>query len=434
MILGTYRAFLTILGPLITLYLWRRRRSGKEDPIRFPERRGIPGRARPSGQLVWLHGASVGEAVSVLQLIDRLLESRPDLNILITTGTVTSSQLLRDRLPARAIHQYVPIDHPRDVQRFLDHWRPDLALWIESELWPNLIATSHQRGIRMLLIQGRLSERSYRRWARMIGFANDILGRFEICLAQDDVAAARYRQLGMRDVRVMGNLKDAAPPLPTNEVDLAQLSAALGERRCWVAASTHPGEEEIVAEAAAILRATYPDFLTVIAPRHPTRGADAVAIFEKRGFTTAQRSNGATFSATDVFVVDTIGELGLFYSLADIVYIGGSLVPHGGHNPMEAARLGCVVLHGPHMRNFENMVASLRQMEASAEVTDAASLAAAVATLLEDNTQRQEQIERAKAAAALGAEAIDRIYDLVSTCLGESAKPVGRETAYHARA
>jgi 3-deoxy-D-manno-octulosonic-acid transferase len=434
MILQLYRALITLFEPLISVYLRRRRQLGKEDPTRFSERRGIAGRSRPSGTLIWLHGASVGEATSVLPLIDRLLTERVDLHVLVTTGTVTSSELMHERLPSRAIHQYVPIDRSRDVQRFLDHWCPDLAVWIESELWPNLIATTHERGIALLLIQARLSERSFRRWTLIGSFAKNLIGRFEICLAQDEVTAERYRRLGADDVRVIGNLKDAAPPLPVNASELTKISAALGERPCWVAASTHAGEEAVVAEALTILRKSHPDLLTIIAPRHPARGSEVVDLFEKSGFATAKRSDGSAIDATNVFVVDTIGELGLFYRLAEIAYIGGSLVTHGGHNPMEAARLGCAVLYGPHMNNFETMVATLRQLEASVEVTDAASLASQVGDLLADDTRRRELIERAKLAAAQGAEAVDRIYEVISARLGDESAPVAPEIPHHARA
>ena len=178
MMLRIYRALTAIMSPLISLYVWHRRRIGKEDRIRFAERRGIAGRSRPRGNLIWLHGASVGEAMSVLPLVERLLAERPDAHVLVTTGTVSSSKLMGERLPQRAIHQYVPIDRSGDVRRFLDHWRPDLAVWIESELWPNLIAAADERRIPLLLIQGRLSERSFRRWNRFAGFARDVIGRF----------------------------------------------------------------------------------------------------------------------------------------------------------------------------------------------------------------------------------------------------------------
>ena len=434
MTLRLYRALITLLGPLISLYLERRRRLGKEDPVRFSERLGVAGLARPNGEVIWLHGASVGEAMSVLQLIDRLLAHRPDLNVLVTTGTVTSSELLRKRLPSRAIHQYVPVDRPRDVGRFLDHWHPDLAVWIESELWPNLIATTHERGIPLLLIQARLSERSFRRWARLRGFAKDLISRFDICLAQDEVTAERYRRLGAGDVRVIGNLKDAAPLLPASADELARISDEIGARPCWVAASTHAGEEVIVAAALAALRTSHPNLLTIVAPRHPARGREVAELFEKSGFSTVQRSQGSAAATTDVFIVDTIGELGLFYRLVEIVYVGGSLVAHGGHNPMEAARLCCAVLYGPHMKNFEPMVAALRQMEASVEVTDAGSLATEVGKLLADDARRLALIERAQAAAALGAGAIDRVYAVISARISDAAMPIEPETTYHARA
>ena len=420
MTLAFYRALTIVLSPLIALYVWRRRWRGQEDKIRFAERRGVAEKPRPTGKLLWLHGASVGEAISVLPLVDRLLAMHPNLHILVTTGTVSSATLLEGRLPPRAIHQYVPIDRSGNVRRFLDHWRPDIAVWIESELWPNLIATTDERGIPMFLIQGRLSAQSFQRWARFAGFAKNVIGRFQICLTQDEVTAERYRQLGGRDVQMIGNLKDAAPPLPVNEAELASMAEARGTRPSWVAASTHPGEETIIADAVAILQPRYPDLLTIVAPRHPTRATEVANIFSAQGLSTARRSQRASLAKADVFVVDTIGELGLFYRLSEIAFIGGSLIAHGGQNPMEAARLGCAVLHGPHMTNFEGMAAALRGGEASAEVSDAASLAAHIDQLLTDSALRRVRVESAEAVSGQGAEVIERVFDSISTWLGEA--------------
>ena len=433
MTLTIYRVLVALLSPLLSFFIWHRRRRGKEDPVRFPERRGVAGQRRPAGTLLWFHGASVGEAMSVLPLVDHLLAVRSDLHILVTTGTVSSAKLLADRLPQRAIHQYVPIDRSRDIKRFLDHWHPDIAIWIESELWPNLIASADERSIPLFLIQGRLSARSFRRWTRFGGFARDLIGRFTTCLTQDEVTADRFRQLGARDVHVIGNLKQAAPPLPVNPTELAMMVEALGTRPSWVAASTHPGEEEIIADAAVTLRRVHPDLLTIIAPRHPTRATEVADILSARGLSTAQRSKRGSLSEADVFIVDTIGELGLFYRLSKIAFVGGSLVAHGGQNPMEAARLGCAVLHGPNMTNFEGMAAELTQANASIEVVDGLSLARHVGQLLADPTQRRAIAERAEIVSGGGTEIVEQLSASISTWLGDPA-PDSRAAANHAHA
>ena len=256
---------------------------------------------------------------------------------------------------------------------------------------------------------------------------------FQVCLAQDDVTAERYRRLGARDVRVIGNLKDAAPPLPVNDAELKVFSEQIGTRPCWIAASTHDGEEEIIADAIPDIRTANPTLLTIVAPRHPMRGTKIAEIFAARGFSIARRSELAPLTETDVFIVDTIGELGLFYRLTEIAFIGGSLVAHGGHNPMEAARLGCAIMHGPHMANFASMAATLHHANASIEVSDAATLAARTAELLASQELRCNHINRAETVASQGAAAIDRVYSTISDWLSDPP-PAQAEVAHHARA
>src|SRR5215831_11620011 len=347
-----YRALTRPLTPLALVYLARRRKRGKEHPTRLRERRGFPGGARPDAPLLWLHAASVGEATAVLGLIERLLDARPDLEILVTTGTVTSASLLETRLPARARHQFVPADLPSWTARFLDHWRPDMALWVESELWPNLVRATSARGIPMVLLNGRLSARSYARWRWWPGLIGPVLGAFALCLAQDEEQAERLRQLGAREVATLGDLKAAASTLPVDPMQLERLRRRIGSRPLWLAASTHPGEEEIAASVHRRLSETHPGLLTIIVPRHPARGDAIATMLAARGLRAAQRRRGEPITGdTDVYLGDTLGELGLFYSLAGIAFIGGSLVPKGGHNPFEAARLGCAVLQGPNIGN-----------------------------------------------------------------------------------
>jgi 3-deoxy-D-manno-octulosonic-acid transferase len=405
-----YRALTAAAAPLVRRYLRARCRRGREDPARLGERFGRAGVARPPGPLVWLHAASVGEAASVLALIERILAERPLLEVLLTTGTVAAARLAEARLPARARHQFVPVDLPGAVARFLDHWRPDLAIWVESELWPNLVLTTARRGIPMLLANARLSAGSLARWRLLPGLARPILGAFALSLAQDEVQAERFRRLGARPVASVGDLKAAAAPLAADAEALAALRRAVGTRPLWLAASTHPGEEEIAAAAHALLAREHPGLLTIIVPRHPVRGPAIAQMLRARGLRTAQRSLGeAIDAATQICLADTLGELGLFFRLCGIALIGGSLAPHGGHNPFEAARLDCAILHGPDMANCAAMAAALDAAGAAVTVGDAASLAAAVSRLLADPV---EQAMRAKAAAriaALGGGALDAV-------------------------
>jgi 3-deoxy-D-manno-octulosonic-acid transferase len=400
-----YRAATTLAGPLVRLYLLGRLSRGKEDGARLGERFGTPSRARPRGPLVWVHAASIGEAVSMLALIDALLAERPALTVLVTTGTVSSARLLASRLPAeRAFHQFVPVDRPAYVRRFLEHWQPDLALWVESELWPNLITETVARDIPLLLINGRMSQQSFERWRRWPRLVGAVIGAFDLCLAQDVVQAERLRQLGARRALCVGNLKSAAGPLPVSETELAKLAAQAAGRPLWLAASTHDGEEEAAAAAHRALRRRWPDLLTLVVPRHPARAGAVAQLLRGRGLVVARRSLAEPITeATDIYLGDTLGELGLFYRLAAIAFIGGSLVPKGGHNPLEAALLDCAILHGPDMSNCAAIARDLATAGASIAIRDAEELAAAVATLLADPAERAR-----RAAAGLDVAADNR--------------------------
>lgn len=415
----SYRCASALAAPLVHAWLAHRRRRGKEDHARFGERLGRPGLARPEGRLVWMHGVSVGESVSLLPLVDRLGETHPDVRVLITSATVTSARLLRERLPARVLHQFAPVDRPQAVRRFAAHWRPDLALWVESELWPNLILETAGRDTPMLLVNARMSERSAARWRRAPHLSRPLLGTFASVLAQSEADAARFRALGAGNVTVRGNLKNDAPPLPADEAQVSALRQAIGGRPCWAAASTHEGEEEAVADAHAALCRRFPGLLTILAPRHPERADAIAALLEGRGLATAQRSaDAAVGPETAVYLVDTLGELGLVYRLASVAFVGGSLAPHGGHNPLEPARLDCALVAGPHMENFSEACAALEGADALDRVGDASALADAVAALLED----ENACVRRRAAAAETARSLsgaaDAVLGLISAHLG----------------
>ena len=407
-----YRGVTAGAAPLVALYLDARRRRGKEDATRLPERFGFASAPRPRSPLVWLHAASVGEASSVLALIERILAARPGIEILITTGTVAAAALLHGRLPKRARHQFVPVDLPRAVDSFLDHWHPDLAIWVESELWPNLALATHSRGIPMLLANARLSAGSLARWRVLPGLVRPVLEAFALCLAQDEVQAERFRWLGASPVASVGNLKAAAAPLAVDRAALEALREAIAGRPVWLAASTHPGEEEIVAATHERIARDHPGLLTIVAPRHPVRGPAVAAMLGARGLRVAQRSQSEALGAdTEIYLADTLGELGLFFRLAGIAFIGGSLVKKGGHNPFEAARLDCVVLHGPDMANCAMMAGALDAGGAALGVTDAASLASAVSLLIADPTERSRRAAAGARIAKASTGALDAVLD-----------------------
>lgn len=423
--LALYRGLASAAAPLIRLYVGRRLRNGKEDPARLGERFGEPSAARPDGSLVWLHAASVGESLSMLPLIERL-RRRPDLAILMTTGTVTSARLLAERLPEGVIHQFVPIDRPGWVRAFLDHWRPGLVLWVESELWPTTLVELAARRIPAILVNARLSSGSFRNWRYLPGAARQMLAAFELCLAQSETDAARLRRLGAREVRCSGNLKHAAPPLPAEAATLAALRRAVAGRRVWLAASTHPGEEEMAASAHARLRQSLGDALLVIVPRHPHRGPEIARDLASGGHDVRLGSAGEASDGT-IYIADGLGELGLFFRLAEIAFMGGSLVPHGGQNLLEPAKLDCAIVHGPHMTNFTEIAAELADADAAVAITASDELAGAVASLFDDQPRRTRQI----AAAAEVAGSKLHVLDLV---LAEIDPFLDRLPAGHAAA
>ncbi|MFC7737132.1 3-deoxy-D-manno-octulosonic acid transferase [Roseomonas sp. GCM10028921] len=414
-----WRAATGLAAPLLPLWLARRARRGKEDPARLGERRG-EGADRPPGPLLWLHGASVGESQSALPLIEALAASRPALRFLVTTGTLTAARLLAERLPPslalRVQHRFAPLDVPAHVERFLDGWRPDAAVFIESEIWPNLILAAAGRGVPMALVNARLSAGSARGWGRVPSVARRLFGVFRLVIAQTEADAARLRALGAEGAEAWGNLKFAARPLPAPEAALAALRSAIGPRPVLLAASTHPGEEAQVAEAHALLAERLPGLLTILAPRHPERGPGLAR--ELDALPVALRSRGELPGAdTALYVADTLGELGLLYRLAGAALIGGSLVPHGGQNPLEAARLGCPVLLGPHTANFTAIVDRMVEAGAALRVAGPAALAEAAAGVL-THPERVRAMTSAAARIAADAGALpERMAAAIETLL-----------------
>lgn len=375
-------------SPAAPRVLARRLQRGKEHPERLGERRGEASLQRPSGPVVWVHGASVGEMLAAVPLIERLRAQ--DFAVLVTSGTVTSAALAEQRLPEGAIHQFIPLDAPRFVQRFLDHWQPDLALFVESDLWPNLILASAERKIPMIVINGRLSERSFTRWRRVPGVIGALLSRFDLCLTQSAGDAERYAQLGAPSVSSTGNLKLDVPAPPVDDATLRRLKEIIGDRPVIAAASTHAGEETAIIAAHRRLRAKFPNLLTVIVPRHPSRGESIAEIAKTAGLATALRSRRAQpMPDIGVYIADTLGELGLIYRLASIVFMGGSLVTHGGQNPIEPIRLGAAVLHGPHVWNFAELYAALDAARGAECVADEEALTVRLGEWLASAVARQ---------------------------------------------
>ena len=426
--LRLYQLIAFLGGPLVLFSLRRRAASGREDASRLGERRGIASLQRPDGQLIWLHAASVGETNSILPLVEDMFAANPELNILLTTGTVTSADRVskaQNQNTPRLLHQFMPLDRRAWGERFLTHWRPDLAGWVESEIWPNMVLACAAQNVPLTMINGRLSDRSFRRWQRIPKVAQKLLSCFQMLIAQDQTTADRLTILGAKNPLVCGNLKLDAPALTADADHVKAMRTAFGERPVWLAASTHEGEEMAALETHNLLLPSFPNLLTLIAPRHAVRGDEIYTQLARHlpdRSTISQRSQNQKLSAkTQVYLVDTMGELGLLYHSLDLVFIGGTLVPHGGQNPIEAAALNCALLQGPNVQNFAEIFADLQAHEAAIEVADAGQLAGQIHSLMDDPERRQKLAEHAALYVDSQRGARKKVYDLLHSQWSQTA-------------
>lgn len=404
LVLNLYRTASGLAEPLAGSVLRGRAKRGKEDAARLGERLGRPSTARPEGPLVWFHAASVGESLSILPLVERLRTERPEVGVLVTSGTVTSADLLQRRLPKGAIHQYSPVDGPAAAKRFVGHWRPDVAVFVESELWPNLLREAKKRGTKLALLSARITAESAAGWRRAPNAARSLLSGFDLIMAQDHASKDRLAELG-GDPAGVANLKLVGAPLNVDRKARAALAKAIGQRPVLLAASTHPGEEALISEA------TPPASLLIVAPRHPVRGESVAEILRARDLKVVRRAAGETPDVTtDVYVADTLGEMGLFYALADVAVMGGSFAPGiGGHNPLEPARLGVPVVTGPETFNFAEVYAAMVDVDA-AVVATAGGLENTLAHLFADVARRKAMSDAAVAFAAVGSDALETTW------------------------
>ena len=388
---------------------------GKEDPERLEERLGISLAERPTGNLIWFHAASVGESLSLVELIKRISSSQPDYNFLITTGTITSAKLILSRLPSNAVHQYIPVDTPKAVEKFLDRWRPSLAIWTESEFWPNLISFTSARDIPMILINARISEKSYRRWRFFKKSLKNLIEKFNYSLIQDEKTVKYFSKIGIssNNFELTGTLKEGSAALPHSEIEQVEISKQILNRPVWLAASTHEGEEKLIAAAHRHASKASQGLLLIIVPRHPERGLEIASILAKENFKICLRSKKDKISSdTQIYIADTLGELGLWYRVAPVSFVGGSFVPIGGHNPFEPAPLGSAILHGPYVENFKEIYNRLNVAGAAVKIEEASELGVKlIETLSPENAAKLAQ--SAWEVSSNGAEITDRAIKLI---------------------
>lgn len=392
-----YRLAGAAVYPIIGTYVGWRASKGKEDRSRRGERYGIASRERPDGPIIWVHAASVGETIAIIPLVESILGY--GVNVVLTTGTVTSAHVAEERLGDKIIHQYVPLDLKPAVSRFLDHWMPDLAIIAESEIWPMTILELGARRVPQVLVNGRLSDRSFRSWKKRAFIAEALFENLAHVIAQSEADGERFQALGARPVTVSGNLKVDTSPPPADERSLISLKRQVGTRPTWAAVSTHEGEEAVAVEVHTMLRGRHPGLLTTIVPRHPERANALAAEFRAMGLNVVQRTSGDRITRdTDIFLGDTIGEMGLYLRLTEIAFVGRSLTSKGGQNPLEPAMLETAVLAGRNVQNFREAYQRLIDSGGAKLVRDRDMLAGAVNYLLTNEVARHDMIVAGTAA------------------------------------
>lgn len=419
--LTLYKITIFLLTPFLWALLLSRRIKGKEDGARLKERRGVPSLPCPQGHLIWLHAASVGEAQSALILIDRIQKISGNIHFLVTSGTVTSATLMATRLPKKAFHQYSPLDHPIWINRFLDHWQPDLVLWMESELWPTMLDHVKRRNIPLLLINARLSDKSFSRWKLIKPFAKKILNCFNLIITQTQKDAKRYQTLGSPNVIPTDNIKYSAATLPHNDDDLTNLQSAVTSRPIWLYASTHDGEEAMACRLHDALKETHPDLLTIIVPRHPERRNDLQQLHANTLFRGENKNTPS--QNTEIYIADTLGELGLFYKLSSIAVIGRSFSNDGGggHNPIEAAQLHCAIMTGPHVQFQKEIFDALFKENAALQFQNEQDFQEKLKTLLTDDGACKDYQTRAYNFAQSKNKAVNDVIEQINPYLPTGA-------------
>ncbi len=396
-----YAGVADLIAPLAYRRIAAKLKAQGINPARLPERMGHARLARPKGSLIWFHAASIGESLSVLRLISHMGAANADWRFLLTTGTASSAEVVANRLPARCVHQFAPLDARAALRRFLDHWQPTAAIFVESELWPQMLGETHTRGIPMALINARLSDKSARRWERFPKTARHVLGQFSMIQSQDARTTAHLHDLGLSHAQTGQNLKSIAGSLPHDAAEMARLRADFADRPLWLAASTHPGEDEIMLRAHQSLLKAYPDLLLILVPRHPERAGQIEALRAAHGLQGANRSTGGRITPqTQVYLADTLGETGLWFRLCPITCICGSFTPVGGHNPYEPAFAGSAIIHGEHIANFAQAYADLDASTAAVQVKNAGGLAKALNKLLSTPAELDQMRQNARTFAA----------------------------------
>lgn len=419
--LNLYRILMFILKPMVRPVLFLRRKKGLEttDKNRKCERFGVASVKRPQKKIVWFNAASVGESNSIIPVIDELLKKSPDCFVLVTTTTVTAAENMAKKLSGKnAVHQFLPIDRTAYVKRFFNYWKPSIGFFVDSDFWPNLILSAKSYNIPLVLLNGRVSDKSFAKWKNNLAFIKPLAEAFEFTFGKSNDDCKKLSVMGFKNPVCVGNLKYAVPPLSYDKEELKNLSSQIGKRHLFVVSSTHPGEEELCLSAFMIVKQRFPDVLMIIAPRHPARGEEIKSLVENNNLTAVLRSSGAKITKNlDVYIADTMGELGLFYQLSEAAFVGGSLVKWGGHNPMEPARLHNAVLSGKYVHNFQETYDLLNKEKAVVLVNDEKDLASKIKGFFENPDAQKDYMSRAFYVAEREAAVLNRVMEKLDPIL-----------------
>lgn len=413
-----YHVAANLVAPLAYRRVATKLRAQGIAETRLKERMGRPTADRPEGRLIWFHAASVGESQSVLRLIEQLGRMHGGMSFLITSGTATSAQVLAKRLPPRTIHQFAPVDCARALRRFLAHWRPDAGVFVESELWPQMLGRARAAGVQLALINARISDRSAKNWKRFPATARHLMNHFRLIHCQDARTEGHLHELGLSQAEQGPNLKALSGALPCDATLLDDMQAAAAGRPLWLAASTHPGEDETVIAAHVQVLAQHPGALLILVPRHPERADGIARLIAEAGLAFSRRSSGGGITPeTQVYLADTLGETGLWYALCPLTCLCGSFTPVGGHNPFEPAQAGSAILHGPLYANFAQPYADLDTAGAAQQV-EGPDLGRTVSGLLAGRAALEEMRASARAFAAAQEDVLDTFATALSKALG----------------
>ena len=395
--LNLYRLLINLVLLISPLIIILRLIKKKEHPIRFKEKFCFFPIKRGNGKLVWFHGSSVGEILSIIPLVEKLEKNKSIKKILITSSTLSSSKVLTKFKLKKTVHQFFPIDANFLTKKFLDYWNPAIAIFVESEIWPNMLINVKKKSIPLVLLNARITKESYKKWKMISLLSKFLFESFDISFPQNHETKKYLNSLGVKKIKFLGNLKFSESKTQKNSALNKNIEKTFKSRKIWCAVSTHNGEEKICAEAHQKLKKKYKKLLTVIIPRHVHRVNNIYKEVNNMGFKVQIHSKKSKIKKdTDIYLVDTYGETKSFFKICNTVFLGGSIVNHGGQNPLEPARLGCKILHGPNIQNFTEVYRLLNKENLSFKFYNTNQLAKSVAQSLNKNMNFSKKIAKLK--------------------------------------